>query len=101
MHDEEHWLGIIDVTPSRIPEAVLVLNQTLTARLWVALPLGSTPPVSGIVRQELCWAGLAHHAPSSGITELVPLQQVAVTPETGPAPPRVAPNPPRGAASVV
>ena len=65
------------------------MNQMLTARLWVAVPLGSTRPVSAMLRQELCWAGLEHQAPSSGINELVPLNQVAVTPETGPATPGV------------
>ena len=91
----------MSVTPSKIPEAAVVLNQMLTAMLWVAVPLGSTRPVSAMLRQALCWAGLEHHAPSSGISELVPLKDVAVTPETGPATPRVVPNSVVGGSTVV
>jgi hypothetical protein len=73
------------VTPSRTPEAVLVLNQMLTAMLWVALPAGSTRPVPPMLAQELCWPGVVHQYPSSAMNELVPLNPVAVTPGTGPA----------------
>jgi hypothetical protein len=88
------------VRPSSTPDAVLVLNHRLTARLSVEPPV-STRPVSGMLLQELAWPGVVHHAPSSGMNELVPLKPVAVTPATGPATPEVVPNSSAGGSTVV
>src|SRR5260370_42347865 len=82
------WLGgKAEVRPSSTPEAVLVLNHTLTARLW-AVPLVITRPVSGMLLHALSCPGVVHQPPSTGIPELVPLKEVPGTPGTGPAPPR-------------
>src|SRR5689334_21857505 len=88
----QFWGGRAEVSPTSAPEAALVLNQTLTARLPAAVALFSTRPVSAIWEHELTWPGVVHQAPSSGMNELVPLNPVAVTPATGPAAPRVVLN---------
>ena len=92
--------GTAEVRPSRMPEVAVVLNHMLTPRL--AVPF--TRPLAlftGIVLHELTTPGVVHHVPSSGIHELVPLNDVAVTPEYGPGTPRVVLNSVAGGSTVV
>jgi hypothetical protein len=55
-----------------MPDALLVLNQTLTAMVAVvavvaSVASGTTRPVSVMLRQELAWLGVGHQTPSRGI----------------------------------
>src|ERR1700722_2262228 len=95
---QDVWPGSVPVAPSSTPEVPVVLNQMLSARLGAVV---TTRPLSGIRKHELAVPGVLHHAPSSGIHELLPLNPVAVTPVTGPATPAVVPNSAAGGSTVV
>jgi hypothetical protein len=87
------------VTARICPVAAVVLNHTLTASDPFGPP--STRPLSLVARHELTCPGVAHHSPSITMNELVPLNDVAVTPGMGPTTPGVVPNSAAGGSSVV
>ena len=78
------------VTARICPVAAVVLNHTLIAMVPFVPP--ATRSLPSAATHELTCPGVAHHSPSSTMYELVPLNDVAVTPAMGPATPGVVPN---------